>query len=190
MKRLTFALLLILLTGLSACGTSQLAANSYAVNAVTKQLDPCSLVPKAQVEQILKAQLTLTQEPPTPNSKTVRYVSCGYANWGFSVSADISLEIYKDVASARAAFEYHRHMIIILNVGVDGTPPPSDVHVTFQNISGLGDQAFLIITPQHPVLYVRKGNVILSITTGNYKQPVAQAEKLEQELAELAVRNM
>ena len=186
MKRLTFALLLILLGGLAACRT---AGNSQPVNVATKQIDPCSLITKAQVEQVLKAQVTATQGSPIPNSNA-RYISCDYANWGFSVSANISLEIYKDVANATAAFEEHRHMIIIVSMGVDGTPPPSDVHVTFQNLSGLGDQAVLIITPQHPILYVQKGNVILSINTGNYKQPVAQSEQQEQELARLAVRNM
>jgi len=190
MKRLTYGLLLILLSGLVACGANQPAANSQPVHVVTKQIDPCSLVPKAQVEQILKAQVTATQDSSLPNSKTIRYATCGYANWGFSVSVHISLEIYKDVASTTAAFEYHKHMIIIVSQVVDGTPPPGDVHVTFQNISSLGDKAFLIITPQYPMLYVQKGNVILSITTGNYKQPVAQAEQQEQELARLAVRNI
>ena len=64
MKRLTFALWLILLTGLSACGPRQPVANSHPVNGAIKQIDPCSLVTKAQVEQVLKAQVTATQGFP------------------------------------------------------------------------------------------------------------------------------
>jgi len=190
MKRLTYSLLLILLSGLVACGANQPAANSQPVHVVTKQIDPCSLVPKAQVEQILKARVTAAQESSLPNSKTILYATCGYANWGFSISVHFSLEIYKDVASTTAAFEYHKHMIIIVSQVVDGTPSPGDVHVTFQNISGLGDQAFLIFTPQFPALYVQKGDAILSIIASNSGQLVSQFEKLEQQLARFAVQNM
>lgn len=190
MKRLTFALLLILLTALIACGTTQPAANSHPVNIVIKQIDPCSLVTKAQVEQILKTQVTVAQQPAIPNSNGMRYVSCSYFSSDFSAYADISLEIYKDVAGARTAFEDHKHKILIVSQFVEGTPPPSNIHVTRQNISGLGDQAFLIITPQFPMLYVQKGNAILSIIASNSGQPVSQFAKLEQQLGQLAVRNI
>lgn len=186
MKRLAFALLLILLSGLAACRT---AGNSQSANVATKQIDACSLVPKAQIEQILKAQVAVIQGSPIPNSKIVRYASCSYASWDFSVSADIGLEIYKDVAGATAAFEYHKHHILITEV-FDGDKPPGDIPITRQDISGLGDQAFWVITPQFPVIYVQKSNVILSITIGNYQQPVAQVEQQERKLAQLAIRNM
>jgi hypothetical protein len=105
MKKPSFILLFILLVGLVARGTNQSASSSHPVNVATKQIDPCSLVTKAQVEEILKVQVTITQGHAIPNNKIMRYVSCGYDSQDFFSFATISLEIYKDVASARAAFE-------------------------------------------------------------------------------------
>ena len=59
-----------------------------------------------------------------------------------------------------------------------------------RTISGLGEQALLIIAPPSPILFVQKDNGILSVVVSNDGQPNSLAEKEEQQLAQLAVRKM
>lgn len=195
MKRLPFVLLLILLTGLISCGTKQPKAkqsslNRHSIKVLNGQIDPCSLVTKAQVVQVLKTHVTVAQQPAISNSYVMQYVSCSYFSSDFSTSADIGLETYKDVVTAQAAFEDHKHHVNVVIQVVDGNAPAGNFHVTHQTIPGLGDQAVLIVTPQLPMLYIQKGNAILSITVSDYGQPDSLVEKQEQQLALLAVRNM
>jgi hypothetical protein len=194
-RGMTFVLLLMLLTGLISCGTNQPAAkqsspNIHPVNVLPKQIDSCSLVTKTQIEQVLKTQVIIAQRPTISNKNSIQDLPCSYFSSDLSTSADIGLETHKDAASARTAFEYQKHHIVIVSVFEDGNAPPGNFHVTYRTILGLGDQAVLIITPQFPMLFVQKGNAILSIIVTNSGQPDSLAEKQEQQLAQLAVRNM
>ena len=103
-------------------------------------------------------------------------------------SAFIGLQTYQDAAAARTAF--HRHYVFVNVFVVDGNTPPGKIHVTRRTISGLGEQALLIIAPPSPMLFVQKDNGILLVIVGNYGQPDSLAENEEQQLAQLAVRKM
>src|SRR5215469_14425928 len=78
-----FALLLLLLTGLIACGTHQSTARQtspqvHLTNVLTKQLDPCSLVTQTQVEQVLKTPLTTAPRPSGSTTNSVQDAPCSY----------------------------------------------------------------------------------------------------------------
>lgn len=187
-----FALLLLLLAGLLACGTKQPTAGQtssqvHSIKVLTKQIDPCSLITETQVEQVLKTPLTTAQRPTGPNNNSVQDSPCGYFSTNFVTSAVIDLQTYQDAAAARTAFYSYYVYVIVL---VDGNTPPGKIHVTRRTISGLGEQALLIIAPPSPILFVQKDNGILSVVVSNYGQPDSLAEKEEQQLAQLAVRKM
>ena len=187
-----FALLLLLLAGLIACGTNRSTAGQtslhvHPIKVLTKQLDPCSLVTQTQVEQVLKTPLTTAQRPTGPNNNSVQDSPCGYFSANFVTSAVIDLQTYQDAAAARTAFYSY---YVYVNVLVDGNTPPGKIHVTRRTISGLGEQALLIIALPSPMLFVQKDNGILSVMVSNYGQPDSLAENEEQQLAQLAVRKM
>ena len=188
-----FALLLLLSAGLLACGTKQPTAGQtsphvHPVKVLTKQIDPCSLVTETQVEQVLKTPLTTAQRPTGPNNNSVQDSPCGYFSSNFATSAFIDLQTYQDAAAARTAF--YSYYVFVNVVFVDGNTTPGNIHVTRRTISGLGDQALLIIVPSSPMLFVQKDNGILSVMVSNYGQPDSLAENEEQQLAQLAVRKM
>lgn len=188
-----FALLLFLLAGLIACGTNQSTAGQtnphvHPVKVLTKQTDPCSLITEAQVEQVLKTPLTTAQRPTGSNNNSVQDSPCFYFSSNFVTSAFIDLQTYQDAAAARTAF--HSHYVFVNVVFVEENTTPGNIHVTRRTISGLGDQALLIITPSSPMLFVQKDNGILSVVVSNYGQPDSLAENEEQQLAQLAVRKM
>ncbi|SRR6266436_3667935 len=189
-----FALLLFLLAGLISCGTNQSTAgqtspNVHPTKVLTKQIDPCSLVTETQVEQVLKTPLTTAQRPTGPNNNSVQDSPCGYFSSNFVTSAVIDLQTYQDAAAARIAFHSY-YVFVNVVVVVDGNTTPGNIHVTRRTISGLGDQALLIIAPSSPMLFVQKDNGILSIVVSNSGQPYSLAENEEQQLAQLAVRKM
>ncbi len=187
-----FALLLFLLAGLIACGTNQHTAgqtspNVHPIKVLTKQTDPCSLVTETQVEQVLKTPLITAQRPTGSNNNSVQDSPCGYFSSNFLTSAVIDLQTYQDAAAARTDFYSH---YVYVNVLVDGNTPPGNIHVTRRTISGLGEQALLIIVPPSPILFVQKDNGVLSVVVSNDGQPDSLAENEEQQLAQLAVRKM
>jgi hypothetical protein len=188
-----FALLLFLLAGLISCGTNHSTAGQtnphvHPIEVLTKQTDPCSLVTETQVEQVLKTPLTTDQRPTGSNNNSVQDSPCFYFSANFVTSAVIYLQTYQDAAAARTTF--HRYYRYIMVVTVDGNTTPGNIHVTRRTISGLGDQALLIIAPSSPMLFVQKDNGILSVVVSNYGQPYSLAENEEQQLAQLAVRKM
>ena len=187
-----FTLLLFVLAGLIACGTIQSTAGQtsphvHPIKVLTKQIDPCSLVTETQVEQVLKTPLTTAQRPTGSNNNSVQDFPCSYFSANLVTSAVIDLQTYQDAAAARTAF--HSHYVFV-NVLVDGNTTPGNIHLTRRTISGLGDQALLIIAPPSPMLFVQKDNGILLVIVGNYGQPDSLAENEEQQLAQLAVRKM
>ena len=187
-----FALLLLLLVGLIACGTNQSTAGQtsshvHPIKVLTKQIDPCSLITETQVEQVLKTPLTTAQRPTGSNNNSVQDSPCGYFSANFVISAVIYLQTYQDAAAARIAF--HSHYVFV-NVVVDGNTTPGNIHVTRRTISGLGDQALLIMAPSSPMLFVQKDNGILLVIVSNDGQSDSLAENEEQQLAQLAVRKM
>ena len=187
-----FALLLLLLAGLISCGANRSTAGQtsphvHPIKVLTKQIDPCSLVTETQVEQVLKTSLTTAQRPTGSNNNSVQDFPCSYFSANFVTSAFIDLQTYQDAAAARAAF--HSHYVFV-NVVVVGNTPPGNIHVIRRTISGLGDQALLIIIPSSPMLFVQKDNGVLSVMVSNDGQPDSLAEIEEQQLAQLAVRKM
>ncbi len=188
-----FTPLLLLLSGLIACGTHQSTAgqtspHGHSIKVLTKQIDPCSLVTETQVEQVLKTPLTTTQRPSGSNTNSVQDAPCSYVSANFMTSAVIDLQTYQDAAAARTAFQSHYVFVNVLVV--DGNTTPGTIHVTRRTISGLGDQALLIIAPSSPMLFVQKDNGILLVMVSNDGQPDSLAENEEQQLAQLAVRKM
>jgi len=188
-----FALLLLLLAGLLACGTNQSATGQtssqvHSIKVLTKQIDPCSLVIETQVEQVLKTPLTTAQRPTGSHNNSVQDSPCSYFSANFVTSASIDLQTYQDAAAARTAF--YSHYVYVNVLVVDGNTTPGNIHVTRRTISGLGEQALLIIAPPSPILFVQKDNGILSVVVSNDGQPDSLAEQEEQQLAQLAVRKM
>lgn len=190
-----FILALFLLAGLTSCGTNQSTAGQTSSNlppikVLTKQRDPCSLVTKTQIEQVLKTPVTIAQRPTDSNNNSVQDNLCSYFSSNFKTSAFIGLQTYQDTAAARTTFEYHSHHAVVTGVFVYGNATPSPIHLTRQTIPGLGDQALLIVAPSSPTLLVQKDNAILTVIVSNYGQSASFAENEEQQLAQLAVRNM
>ncbi len=133
-------------------------------------LDSCSLVTKAQIEQIIKAPVTV-QEPDKING---RYFinDCIYTvqNGG---EVDIDLNVDQDVASAKD----HLSSYIAKSSAMDPKP-----------LSGLGDQAFVEQRPFSNV-DVLIDNVIFTVGVGRMMDDTTRRNE-EIQIARIALQSL
>lgn len=134
---------------------------------LTNRINPCSLVSKIQVEQVLHTAVTVRQPQGYLGTYGPLY-SCTYespSNVYPHIYVDVVLSTYKDVSQARADLQRVRSVL---------------------HAHDLSGQA--ILTSEPSVLFAQKDNGIVSISvTGDDPKIV---EHQEQRIAEFALQNM
>lgn len=166
-------LFLLLLVGLAGCGGQPTTGQIPSGNRLTVKTTPCSLLTLQQVEQVLKATVSMTPPRTDPQGNYLPENPCLYENAGSNGPfVQVVLITFSDSATAKARF----HGVATLN-GSD-----------FHSIAGLGDQALLVAQPV-PQLFVLKDNGILSVGVAS-NADLSTIEQQEQQLAQMAVQHM
>lgn len=155
-ERCTLLFLTVIIFSLTACSGFPFSAMTSSPTAtptphVTKYVldtvDSCSLVTKAQIEQIIKAPVTV-QEPDKINGR-YGINTCNYNLQGGGV-VNVDLNVSQDAASAKNALSSF--------IAKDSAMSPKP-------IGGLGDQAFVEQQP-FSIVDVLQDNAILTVGVG------------------------
>ena len=172
-----FCFLIVVLLGLTACGGLPFSSAGNAPTAIphvqkhlSTTLDSCSLVTPAQIEQIIKAPVTV-QEPDKINGQYPINM-CNY-NLQSEGGVSMTLVIDQDATSAKS---YFTHLL-----ATDSAMEPKP-------IDGLGDQAFVEQKP-FSVVYVLKDNAIIAVGLAVMMDDTTRKNQ-EIQIARIALQNM